>query len=344
MYPEDTLSVKLFSIVSLSLAIAVMLFVVTCGYGKEKQLIKTNKVEVSDKKKESSKSITPKLEQSKGSLSGLIEIDGSSTVFPITQAVAEEFNKIHPNVHILVGISGTGGGMKRFTKGETSISDASRPIKDRESATAAENNIEFIEVTVAYDGLSVIVNPANSWVECLTIEDLNKIWRPDDHVNKWSDLNPSWPDKTINLYGPGTDSGTFDYFTSEVNGDEGVSRADYVASEDDNLLVIGIAGDKNSLGYFGYAYYAENKDKSKIVAIDGGTGCTVPSMDTIANGAYTPLSRPLFIYLNKDHLETRAEIGAFVNFYLNEGRALVAEVGYVPLPDAEYDKQLHKVR
>jgi len=287
----------------------------------------------------------PEVENSSNTktLSGLIEIDGSSTVFPITQAVAEEFNKIYPDVQIPVGVSGTGGGMKRFTVGETSISNASRPIKDQEINSAKENEIDFIEITVAYDGLSVMVNPKNTWVECLTIEQLNKLWKPNNPINKWSDLDSSWPDETINLYGPGTDSGTFDYFTDVVNGDEGISRADYVASEDDNVVVMGISGDKNSLGYFGYAYYIENKDKLKIVPIDGGTGCATPSMDTIANGFYAPLSRPVFIYVNTKHLINRPEVEAFLNFYLNEGRSLVEEVGYVPLPDSEYDLQIKNV-
>ena len=191
--------------------------------------------------------------------------------------------------------------------------------------------------------MSVIVNLKNTWVECLTIEHLNKLWRPENPVNKWSEIDQSWPDETINLYGPGTDSGTFDYFTDVVNGDEGVSRADYVASEDDNVLVIGVAGDKNSLGYFGYAYYVENQDKLKIVAIDGGNGCVTPSLDTIAKGTYAPLSRPMFIYVNKDHLVSKPEVAAFIDFYLNEGRPLVAEVGYVTLPDEEYEAALKKV-
>jgi phosphate transport system substrate-binding protein len=328
MYPKIFSRVNFFSFVPTALLTVAIFLVVACGE--------------SDKSKVDAKEIESSQSASKA-LSGLIEIDGSSTVFPITQAVAEEFNKIHQEVQIPVGVSGTGGGMKRFTVGETSISDASRPIKDKEANATKENGIDFVEVTVAYDGLSIMVNLKNTWVECLTIEHLNKLWRPDNPVNKWNELDPSWPDKTINLYGPGTDSGTFDYFTNEVNGDEGVSRADFVASEDDNVLVIGIAGDKNALGYFGYAYYIENKDKLKIIPIDGGTGCITPSIDTIANGTYKPLSRPLFIYVNTDHLVNRTEVSAFLDFYLNEGRPLVAEVGYVPLPDSEYDEQIKKV-
>ena len=275
-------------------------------------------------------------------LSGTIEIDGSSTVFPITQAVAEEFMKIHPDVRIPVGVSGTGGGMKRFTVGETAISNASRPMKDKEAAVAVENGIEWVELSVAYDGLSVVVNKDNTWVDCLTVEQLNMMWKPDSPANKWSEINPSWPDTEFNLYGPGTDSGTFDYFTDEINGDEGVSRADYVASEDDNILVTGVAGDKNALAYFGYAYYLENKDKIKIVKIDGGSGCIEPNADTVADGSYSPLARPIFIYVNNAELK-RPEVAAFVSFYLTEGTKYVSEVGYVQIGRSNYEKELEKI-
>ena len=275
-------------------------------------------------------------------LSGTIEIDGSSTVFPITQAVAEEFMKIHPDVRIPVGVSGTGGGMKRFTVGETAISNASRPMKDKEAAVAVENGIEWVELSVAYDGLSVVVNKDNTWVDCLTVEQLNMMWKPDSPANKWSEINPSWPDTEFNLYGPGTDSGTFDYFTDEINGDEGVSRADYVASEDDNILVTGVAGDKNALAYFGYAYYLENKDKIKIVKIDGGSGCIEPNAGTVADGSYSPLARPIFIYVNNAELK-RPEVAAFVSFYLTEGTKYVSEVGYVQIGRSNYEKELEKI-
>ncbi|MEO0248465.1 MAG: PstS family phosphate ABC transporter substrate-binding protein, partial [candidate division WOR-3 bacterium] len=194
------------------------------------------------------------------SLSGTIEIDGSSTVYPITEAVAEEFRKLHTQVRINVGISGTGGGFKRFVVGETQISDASRPIKDSEKEQAAKNGIEWIELPVAYDGLSVMVNPQNNWVASMTVAELKKIWEPNSTIKRWNQIRPEWPDQPINLYGPGTDSGTFDYFTEAIMGKEDASRADYTASEDDNVLVQGIAGDRNALGYFGYAYYVENKD------------------------------------------------------------------------------------
>ena len=278
-------------------------------------------------------------------LKGDIEIDGSSTVFPITQAVAEEFMvNYQPDVRVTVGVSGTGGGMKRFTVGETSISNASRPIKDKEAAAAKENGIEFTELTVAYDGLSVVINKDNDWVDCLTVEQLNMMWRPENPVNKWSEIDSSWPDTEFNLYGPGTDSGTFDYFTDEINGDEGVSRADYVASEDDNILVTGVAGDKNSLAYFGYAYYIENKDKIKVVKIDGGGGCIEPSMETVADGSYSPLARPIFIYANNAHVAEKPEVAAFLEYYLTEGTQYVSEVGYVPIGEANYQKELEKIK
>tara|TARA_B110000438_G_scaffold208932_1_gene200769 strand:- start:354 stop:1373 length:1020 start_codon:yes stop_codon:yes gene_type:complete len=276
-------------------------------------------------------------------LTGTIEIDGSSTVFPITQAVAEEFIAIHTDMRIPVGVSGTGGGFKRFTSGETAISNASRPIKDEEAAAAKKNGISFTELTVAYDGISVIVNPNNDWIECLTVDQLNKMWNPDNPAKNWNEIDPSFPDAKLSLYGPGTDSGTFDYFTDVINGDEGVSRADYVASEDDNVLVMGISGDKNSLGYFGYSYYIENKDKLKIVKIDGGVGCVEPTMDTIADGSYSPLSRPVFIYLNNDEYNSNPELQAFIKFYLTEGSQYVSEVGYVPIGDDNYLKELSKM-
>ena len=277
-------------------------------------------------------------------LSGTIEIDGSSTVFPITQAVAEEFMAYQPDVRVPVGVSGTGGGMKRFGVGETSISNASRPMKDKEAVVAEENGVEWTELSVAYDGLSVVVNKDNTWVDCLTVEQLNMMWKPDSPANKWSEINPSWPDTDFNLYGPGTDSGTFDYFTDEINGDEGVSRADYVASEDDNILVTGVAGDKNALAYFGYAYYLENKDKIKIVKIDGGSGCIEPNAGTVADGSYSPLARPIFIYVNDEHFADRPEVAAFVDYYMTEGMQFVSEVGYVNLPDSANAFQRDKLK
>jgi len=274
---------------------------------------------------------------------GMIEIDGSSTVYPITVAVAEEFRKSHQDVQIPVGISGTGGGMKRFTKGEISIADASRPIKEKEAAAAEENDIEFIELEVAYDGLSVMVNPSNDWVDCLTTQELNKIWAPDSKIRNWSEIRDGFPDQALRLYGPGTDSGTFDYFTDTINGEEGASRADYTPSEDDNVLVQGISGDKGALGYFGYAYYIPNQDKLKLVSVDGGTGCVSPTTTTINDGTYSPLSRPLLIYVNKTHL-TKQIVKEFVTYYVKNAAKYSEEVGYVPLPDSLYDEELKKIQ
>ena len=268
-------------------------------------------------------------------LSGTIEIDGSSTVFPVSEAVAEEFRKVHPDVRVNVGVSGTGGGFKRFSAGETDISDASRYIKDAEAQSAADNGIEYYPLRVAMDGLSVLVNPANDFVECLTTDQLKAIWEPGSSVQKWSDIDPSWPSNDIVLYGPDTDSGTFDYFTEEIMGEAQLSRPDYTASADDNVLVQGIAGGRYSLGYFGYAYYAENQDKIKLVAVDSGNGCITPSSETIENGTYSPLARPLFIYVSKQSME-RPEVKTFVEFYLDNAAELATEVGYIRLGEAEY--------
>ncbi|MBN4059407.1 PstS family phosphate ABC transporter substrate-binding protein [Dehalococcoides mccartyi] len=278
-----------------------------------------------------------------GPYTGEITVDGSSTVFPISQAVAEEFRKANPKVQIPVGISGSGGGFKRFTVGEIDIADASRAIKDSEAKKAAENGVEFIELRVAWDGLSIITSKSNDFVECLTTEELKLIWDRSSEVDNWNQVRSSFPDKKLRLYGPDTDSGTFDYFTDEINGEEDRSRSDYTASSDDNVLVLGIAGDGASLGYFGYAYYAENTDKLNLIAVDSGNGCIAPSTATINDGSYSPLSRPLFIYVNVASL-ARPEVRAFVEFYMNEGGALAEEVGYVRLSDAEYAANLQLIR
>ena len=280
------------------------------------------------------------------SLSGDIAIDGSSTVFPITEAVAEEFGGLtDDNVRVVVGISGTGGGFKKFCDNETVISDASRPIKQKEVDLCSAAGIEYIELPVAIDGLSVVVNPENDFVDCLSVEQLNRIWSPESEgvVTHWNQVNPDWPAEEIKMYAPGVDSGTFDYFTEAINGDGGVSRGDFVASEDDNVLVQGVSGDKYSVGYFGYAYYVENKDKVKVVPIDGGNGCIAPTDDAINNGSYAPLSRPLFIYVRSDAAQ-QAHIAEFVRYYLSpDGQQLAASVGYIPFPQQVYDLSLAKL-
>jgi phosphate transport system substrate-binding protein len=268
----------------------------------------------------------------------IIKIDGSSTVYPITEAVAEEFQKAkRGTVKVTVGISGTGGGFKKFSRGDTDISDASRPIVKKEMDACKEAGIEYIELPVAYDGIAVMVNPRNNWVTSMTPADLKKIWEPaaEGKVTRWNQVNPKWPDVPLKLYGPGVDSGTFDYFTEAIVGKSRASRGDFTASEDDNVLVQGIATDRGALGFFGYAYYAENTDKLKIVPIDAGKGLVTPSENTIMGGTYEPLSRPIFIYVNKKAAE-RPEVKEFVEFYLKHAPKLVKQVKYVPLPDRAY--------
>jgi phosphate transport system substrate-binding protein len=275
-------------------------------------------------------------------LTGAVEIDGSSTVFPVAEAVAEEFQITHANVRVTVGVSGTGGGFERFCGGETDISNASRPINQSERDACAAAGVEFTEVPVAWDGLSVIVNPANDFVECLTVEELRRVWQPNSTVRAWRDVRPSWPAEDINLYGPGTDSGTFDYFTETINGEAGASRPDFQASEDDNILVQGVAGDRYALGYFGYAYYAENVGRLKLVAVDGGSGCVQPSDETIEDGTYAPLARPLFMYVNHAALQEPA-VRAYVEFLLRNSSELVPTTGYHALSEAEYEAALDEI-
>ena len=274
----------------------------------------------------------------------LVKVDGSSTVFPITEAVAEEFQKAEKGkVRVTVGISGTGGGFKKFCAGETDVSDASRPIKESEVKLCAEKGIEYIELPVAYDGLAVMVNPKNNWVDQMTVQELKMIWEPaaQGKIMKWNQVRPSWPDRPIRLYGPGTDSGTFDYFTEAINGKEKASRSDFTASEDDNILVQGIASDIGALGYFGVAYYENNKDKLKLVPVDdgkdaNGKGPQLPTYENVVKGVYQPLSRPLFIYVSRKAAE-RPEVQRFVAFYMKNGAKLSKEVGYISLPKEAYD-------
>jgi len=281
-------------------------------------------------------------ERGREALAGTVRVDGSSTVFPITEAVAEEFGKEHPGVKVLVGISGTGGGFKRFVAGETDINDASRPIDKGEEEKARAHGISWVELPVAYDGLAVVVHPSNDWVDCLTVEELRRIWSPGSDIKNWKQIRPGFPDRPLTLYGPGHDSGTFDYFTEAVVGKAKSSRADYSASEDDNVLVQGVSRDPNALGYFGLAYFEENARKLKLLGVDGGEGCVKPSRDTVREGRYRPLSRPLFIYVNTTSLK-RPEVREFVRFYLQNAPRLVPEVGYIPLPEEEYRKGLEKL-
>ncbi len=272
-------------------------------------------------------------------LSGSITIDGSSTVYPITEAAAEDFMKMYPKVSVTVGISGTGGGFKRFVIGETDINDASRPILKTEAETAVKNGISWIEIPVAIDGLVVVVNRANTWVDCLTISELREIWKPDSTVRTWRDVRSQWPAEPIVLYGPGPDSGTFDYFTERVVGKLKASRTDYIASEDDNVLVAGVEGERNALGYFGYAYYPESKDKIKLVPVRDdkteGAQCIAPTDATVASYVY-PLSRPLFIYVNEQAYKTKPELKAFVIHYVKNGATFASKVAYTPLPEKYY--------
>ena len=273
----------------------------------------------------------------KAALSGSIRIDGSSTVYPITEAVAEEFRADQPAVEVTIGVSGTGGGFKKFGKGEIDICDASRLIKSKEADACSQNNIDHIGLSVAYDGLAVLVHPKNTWVDHFTTAELNKIWNPaaQGTILYWDQIREGWPHEEFHLFGPGTASGTYDYFAEEICGKDVGTRGDYTASEDDNVLVQGIATDKNGLGFFGLAYYQENKDKLKLVGIDNGSGVIAPSMETVSNGTYAPLSRPIFIYVSSKAAEN-AEINEFVNYYLDMAPSLVAEVGFIPLTNDEY--------
>lgn len=270
-------------------------------------------------------------------VSGSVLIDGSSTVFPITEAVAEEFSLVQRNVRVTVGVSGTGGGFQKFCNGETQVQNASRPISASELAACAANGIDFVELPIAYDGLAVVVHPRNDWATCITIAELKTLWEPGAQrkITRWNQVRESWPDQPIKLFGAGTDSGTFDYFTEAVNGKAKASRGDYTASEDDNVLVQGVAGDRYALGYFGLAYYTENKSKLKGLQIDGGKGCVAPTEATVESGEYSPLSRPLLIYVRASEA-MRPEIKAFVDFYVKNAAYLAAEVGYVRLPERLY--------
>jgi phosphate transport system substrate-binding protein len=276
-----------------------------------------------------------------GGLSGEIQIDGSSTVAPLSEAAAEGFQDENSGVTVAVGTSGTGGGFEKFCAGETDISNASRPIKDEEAATCEQNGISFEQITVANDGLAVVVNKDNP-IECLTTEQLKKIWEPGSKINNFNQVDPSFPDLNMKLFGPGTDSGTFDYFTDEINGEEGASRTDYQPSEDDNVIVSGVQGNPGGIGYFGLSYVEENADALKAVAIDGGEGCVEPSLETVLDGSYTPLGRPLFIYASSDLVE-RPEGLAFLEYYIDNGDEIAEQALYVPLSEEQKAEARQKI-
>lgn len=277
----------------------------------------------------------PTKKDSKNELTGAISIDGSGTVFPVSEAVAEEFRNVAPKVKVTVGESGTGGGFKKFAVGTTDISDASRDIKAKEIALCKENNIDYLRLTVALDGISIVVNKNNTWAKTMTTAELKKLWEPNSSVKKWRDIRKEWPNKDIHLYGPNTSHGTYDFFTEEIMGESGASRTDYNAVSDYNVAVQGIAKDTYSLGYFGLSYYEENKDKLGIIGIDNGKGPVLPSIETVASNEYAPLSRSLFIFVSKTSAK-RPEVQKFVKFYLDNAPQLSKEVGYVPMTKSGY--------
>lgn len=283
----------------------------------------------------------PSGDAASGALSGTVNIDGSSTVYPITEAVAEEFQKIQPGVKVSVALSGTGGGFKKFGRAETDINDASRTIKPAEDSLAKANNVDYVELMVAFDGMAVVVNPTNDWCKDMTVSELKMLWAPEAQgkIKKWNQIRPEWPNEEIHLFGPGVESGTYDYFTEAIVGKSHSSRGDFTASEDDNVLVQGVASDKFALGFFGMAYFEENRDKLKEIGIDdqkdeNGVGPILPTVETVKNKSYAPLGRPLFIYVN-NAAGKRKEVQEFVRYYLTQVNKLSAEVGFIPMTDEE---------
>ncbi|MFI6369548.1 PstS family phosphate ABC transporter substrate-binding protein [Streptomyces sp. NPDC050546] len=275
-----------------------------------------------------------------GDESGTIRVDGSSTVAPLSTAAAQLFQGENPDVRVTVGTSGTGGGFEKFCAGETDISDASRPIESDEKAACEKNGIQYAELQIANDGLSIVVNKDNDFAECLTVAQLKKIWAPGSKVNNWNQVDSKFPDEKLELFGPGTDSGTFDYFTEAINGEEGASRTDYSPSEDDNVTVQGVSGSSGGMGYFGLSYYEENKDELKLLKVDGGDGCVAPTTKTVQNGSYKPLSRPLFIYPKASSLD-KSEVEAFVEYYVQNSAEIAEKAQFVPL-NQEQQAELNK--
>ena len=264
--------------------------------------------------------------------SGSVRIDGSSTVYPLTAVAAEDFQAANPGIRVTVGSSGTGGGFEKFCRGETDANDASRPIKDDEAADCEANGVTYTPLTLAIDALTVVVNKENDWATCLTTDQLAQIWGPDSTVKSWNEIDPSFPDEPLALFGPGTDSGTFDYFTGEINGEEGASRTDFTPSEDDNVIVQGVSGSKGGLGYFGFTYYEENMDSLKAVAIDSGSGCIEPSVESARDGSYTPLARPLFVYVSAQAMQ-RPEVADFFQYFVDNDASIAEAALFIPLSD-----------
>lgn len=271
-----------------------------------------------------------------------VTADGSSTVGPFTTKAAEDW-KADGGADVTVGISGTGGGFERFCAGETDIANASRPIKDEEAESCEQNGIEYLELMVALDALTNVVNAQNDWVTCLTTEQLRRIWEPGSTITTWKQVDPSFPDVRLRLYGAGTDSGTFDYFTEAINGEAGASRTDYSASEDDNVIVLGVAGDKGALGYFGFSYYEQNQGTLKAIEVDAGNGCVAPSVESAQDGSYTPLSRPLLMYVSLSSLQRNEDVVEFVRYTLENQQTIAREALFVPMSQAQISEQLAKL-
>jgi phosphate transport system substrate-binding protein len=278
-----------------------------------------------------------------GQLQGEVITDGSSTVFPIMEAVAEEYMATQPDVKVSVGSSGTGGGFKKFIAGDTDLANASRPVKEEESALLDEKGVEYTELKLAFDGISIVANKDNDFIDSLTVEELQKLWIDNGKVKKWSDIRPEWPNEEIKFYSPGTDSGTYDYF-NEVILEEKPMVENATLSEDDNVLVQGVEGDKNAIGFFGYAYYSENKDKLKIISIDNGKGAVEPTHETIKSGEYAPLSRPLYTYVANKSVAEKEQVADYTQFIIENAGELAEEVGYISLPEEEYQKDLDKLK
>ncbi|MBW7476651.1 PstS family phosphate ABC transporter substrate-binding protein [Paenibacillus oenotherae] len=313
-----------------------LVLVAACGNGKENNANGTNTGAAGGTNATN--------EEPAANLSGEIKADGSSTVFPLTEAAAEEFGNENKDVRVSVGTSGTGGGFKQFCAGEIAISNASRTIKDEEAAKCKEAGIEYTELSVAYDGLSVVVHKDNDFIDHLTVEELNKIFSSESTAKTWADIRAGWPAEEIKMFSPGADSGTYDYFNEAILDKKGIRNDSSISfSEDDNTLVQGVAGNKFGIGYFGFAYYEENTDKLKVVPVDGGSGAVEPTLDSIKDGSYAPLSRPLFIYVSNKELE-RPEVNAFVKYYIENIGDMAKEVGYVPMPDEKYTEEAAKIQ